>query len=192
YNNTYDFNAATLVSVSSGVETAGIDFPLVVGAHISGKVTDASGAPIALASVQATRDVCCGGGFTMTLADGTFMIRDLPPGDYRVQASALGYAGAYYCVSPCTDPYSTDRATLVHASSGAETTDVNIALAPEGRISGTVTSAADGAPLNRAVVFATREACCGYQTAVSASDGTYVIRGLPPGVYRVAAEKLAG
>jgi immune inhibitor A len=193
YDDTYDWNATTLVPVSSGATTTGIDFALGEAGRISGVVTDDLGTPIAGASVWASRDACCGYGGATTGPDGTYTVTGLPPGNYRVQASGpyctvgptsppcIDYASEYY-----DDTYDSNAATLVPVSSGATTPGIDFALAEAGRMSGTVTNEL-GTPIAGANVSAEGDACCGYGSAMTGPDGSYTVTGLLPGNYRVRA-----
>jgi len=181
YNGTYDYSAATLVATASGVETTGIDFSLDPTARVSGTVSNALGTPIAGAQVSASTDACCGWGFTTTSSDGTYTVDGLAPGNYRVRASASGYAWQYY-----NGVYAASSATLVTATSGVTTPNIDFALVVEGTISGTVTNAL-GTPIAGAWVSASDDTCCNGNWAFSAIGGTYTIKNLAPGNYRVDA-----
>jgi hypothetical protein len=194
YDDTYDWSAATLVTATSGATTANINFALVLGGHISGIVTDALGTPIAGANVSASLPGCCGWGGATSAADGTYLVTGLMPGSYRVQASGpycpagvtsppcVGYASQYY-----DHTYDYSSATMVAATSGVTTPNIDFALAPGGSISGTVTDAL-GTPIAGAWMAADRNASAGGGGwATSAADGTYVITNLAPGSDVVSA-----
>ncbi len=182
YNGTYDWSAATLVSVSSGSTTPGIDFAFAPEGSISGTITNASGTPIAGAAVNANRDTCCDGGGATTAPDGTYTINDLAPGSYRVDADAEAYAGEYY-----NNTYDWSAATLVTVASEVTTPGIDFALAPGGSISGIVTDAL-GTPIADANVYASRDACCDSGWSSTAGDGSYTITDLAPDSYRVDAD----
>ena len=182
YNGTYDYSAATLVTVTGGgVDTPGIDFALPLTGKISGAVTNMLGTPIAGAYVYADSETCCSGNATTTAADGTYVIDGLAPINHRLRASAPGYATQYYDFT-----YDWSAASLVLVTSGGEASGFNFTLEAEAKISGTVTDNLGG-PIAGAWVYATRDACCGDGSSPTAADGTYTIVGLPPGSYRVQA-----
>ncbi|TAK62277.1 MAG: carboxypeptidase regulatory-like domain-containing protein, partial [Dehalococcoidia bacterium] len=183
YDGTYDWSAATLVSASPGIETAGIDFALSIGGRISGTVTDVLGTPIAGAWVSASLDVCCSGNSAITAPDGTYTIRGLRPGDYRVSSFTYGYVEQYY-----SGTRDWSAATLVATSSGSETTGIDFTLEESGNLSGIVTDVF-GAPIGDAWVYATDVGGAGGGSIYTASDGTYLLPNLPPGTYRVEAQK---
>jgi len=91
---------AQRIRVTAGQETGGLDFSLVPGraASISGSVIATDGAPLAAASVSVGQEVS-GPQFMMmsmiangrTAADGTFTVRNIPPGQYQLRA--FGAAG---------------------------------------------------------------------------------------------------
>ncbi len=182
YNGTYDYGAATPVTVASGTTTPGVNFALAQAGSISGTVTNAIGTPIAGAIVSASRTACCGYGYTTAAGDGTYAITGLAPGSYKVQAQAPGYAPTYY-----NGTYDYSAATLVAVASGATTPGINFALAPAGSITGTVTNAF-GTPIAGADVSANSSTCCGGGSATTAVDGTYTVTGLTPGSYTVQAQ----
>jgi M6 family metalloprotease-like protein len=192
YNGTYDYLAATLVPVTGGGAAVGINFALEVGGTISGKVTNASGTPIAGAQLSTNlSDGCCGSGYTTSAADGTYAINGLRPGSYRVQASASACAisppPAGTCVAYPTQYYNgtyiSGEATLVPVASAGTTPGINFGLAPGATISGRVTNASS-TPIAGASVYASGDIS---RYTTTAADGTYTINGLPPGSYRLRA-----
>jgi protocatechuate 3,4-dioxygenase beta subunit len=91
---------AQRIKVAAGQETGGLDFNLVPGraAAISGSVIATDGAPLASASVFVGQEITGPSFMTMssitsgrTGADGTFTLRNIPPGQYQLRAS--GAAG---------------------------------------------------------------------------------------------------
>jgi hypothetical protein len=147
-------------------------------ASIAGLVTDSvTGQPIAGAMVMAGS---CGYRAT-TASDGTYLIANLPAGDYTVKASKCGV----YTMKTYPTP--------VHVDEGQAVTGINLALAPiggggggNGSISGTVYDAATNAPIAGVKVTAN---CCRGGSAVTAENGTYTITGLADGSYTVKAMK---
>ena len=63
---------------------------------LTGQVTDASGAPVAGARVEALRRATGQARETKSSASGAYVIANLPPGEYTVTASAAGLAPATY------------------------------------------------------------------------------------------------
>ncbi len=142
---------------------------------IAGTVVDASGAPVAGASVSTDPTSAT----TQTGTTGTFTLSSIPIGAYTVSASKTGFQSA--------------QLTAVGVAAGA-TNQVTITLAPSpnapGSIAGTVLgrvgTAQPSSPVAGAMV------CPESSTAVlpcttSQSDGTFVLAGVAPGpVYLTA------
>ncbi|HXT31040.1 MAG TPA: carboxypeptidase regulatory-like domain-containing protein [Vicinamibacterales bacterium] len=91
---------AQRVKVTPAEETTGLDFSLVPGraASIAGSVIATDGAPLAAASVFVGQEIAGPQFMSMsmivngrTAADGTFRLRNIPPGQYQLRAS--GAAG---------------------------------------------------------------------------------------------------
>jgi hypothetical protein len=88
---------ARRVTVALGEQARAIDFSMVPGraAKVSGIATDSKGKPFSRVSlseeVRGLGFASFGGGPSATVApDGTFTIRDVPPGEYTLQASRYG------------------------------------------------------------------------------------------------------
>ena len=90
-----NINDARRVTVGVGQEVSNIDFGLVPGraANISGTATDSRGRPLAGQSVGLVQEMR-GPGMMMFMAgapgarveaDGTFTMKNVPPGDYKLQ-----------------------------------------------------------------------------------------------------------
>jgi hypothetical protein len=132
---------------------------------INGTVTTAAtGDPIRYATVIADP----GNHSTTTALDGTYDLRDLPPGMYTVTAEATGY-------------FSVTRTNQVVQL--GQTTTVDFALtASRGIVNGSVTAAESSDPIAGAFLTV---AGTGY-TAVSDGNGDYEIRNVPAGTHQVA------
>ena len=137
YDNTTDWHLAARVVVTAGQNTVNIDFSLARGGSISGTVYEADGVtPVADVDVWADSYDCCGGGEgTRTAADGTYTIRRLTPGDYRVHArgSERSLAGEFY--DNTTDWH---LAARVSVTEGQTTAGIDFTLEAGGSISGIV------------------------------------------------------
>jgi hypothetical protein len=81
----FRFATVTRSIVAAGLEIVGEDFALVVGAHVSGVVTVASGAAIGRLTVAAYDANGAAIVTTTTRSDGSFDLT-LPPGSYRFAA----------------------------------------------------------------------------------------------------------
>ncbi|HEU0022648.1 MAG TPA: carboxypeptidase regulatory-like domain-containing protein, partial [Dehalococcoidia bacterium] len=171
----------TPVSVSLGMETANIDFTLELGGTILGTVLESDGVtPVPNASVYASginyeNDA-------ITASDGTYAIRGLPAGNYRVEVNAADRGFVYECY---LDDLVCQNPTPVAVTLGADTSGIDFTLEVGGTISGTVLESDGGTPVPNASAYASG-INTGYGSgAATAGDGTYAIRGLPPGNYRV-------
>ncbi len=138
----------TPVSVTAPSTTAGIDFVLAPGGRVAGRITDASGAPLANVSVQFYDSAGAFRGSGYTDASGVYTSTGMPSGTYYARTSnSSGYFDELYDDIPCpAGSCSLTAGTPIAVTVPNTTTGVNFALAPGGRISGTIKSAA-GAPL---------------------------------------------
>jgi protocatechuate 3,4-dioxygenase beta subunit len=183
YDDTHQFFDATLVGTLSGSTTTGIDFALDEFASISGTVTGQNGEPVAGAVIEASNVNCCAFETAVAGPDGKYEITGLIPGSYRVFAWADAYVGEYYL-----DTANYNDATLVVTFAGTVTPGIDFSLGATGAISGFVTDGT-GAPLAGIGMDASSEPCClSTDFDITGPDGSYLLIGLRPGNYRVAAE----
>jgi hypothetical protein len=93
---TADAAEARRVKIGSGQEVGAIDFPLVPvrAAVLSGTAVAADGSPLSAGSIMLTQEIMGPGGGTMGFAgnaaiskDGTWTVRDIPPGAYVIRAT---------------------------------------------------------------------------------------------------------
>ncbi len=143
---------------------------------ITGRVTDAAtGEPIVNALVRlqsdSRRPVQ-----VLTGRNGYWRADNLPPGEWRIGASARGYQPAAW-----PDP--------VTLQPGQTVEGIDFQLQPlrrgNGGISGRITDRLTGEPVGNAVVVARGPAGAG--RAVTDRNGNYTIHGLPDGDYIVSA-----
>ncbi len=132
YDGKYELSEATTVSVAAEKTTSGIEAELPPGAEIAGVVTSAAtGAPIneAIACVLRTNakgqaeSVSCG----FSEASGTYTIRGIPSGGYKLGFAAEGFEVAYY-----NGKTSEAEAELVQATAPNLTPGIDEALKPGG------------------------------------------------------------
>jgi hypothetical protein len=184
----------TPIPLTAGATTSGINFNLSPSGAISGSVTAAgTGDPISDALVEVysptgalVRDV-------IPAPDGTYTVGGLPAGVYYVRTSVEGwgtpYLGEVYDNLPCVPGCLATTGTPVAVTAGTTTGGIHFSLSSGGRVAGRVTDAESGAPLGGVsvritAVFGTTS---GIWSAVTASDGTYVVVGLPPRSHFVKA-----
>ncbi len=193
WNGATDRDAATQLFLPIGTTTTGIDVQMELSGHISGRVTDeASGEGVGDVTVYAYKSNGKGDwpwwANVSTAADGTYDIGDLPTGTYRVEFSNWASNSCQFYDGAPTAGSASD----VVVASGATTADIDAAMyaGPRGgNIGGTVADTS-GTGLAGIEVIAYR-----YDQDVddwdyagdasSASDGGYLITGLPAGDYRV-------
>jgi hypothetical protein len=160
---------------------------LVTGS-ITGTVTDATESPVAEVEVCAAETVnklnfkC-----VTTEADGTYEIAGLSPGAYNVGF----WTTRNYVVQFWKDKPTWETATAVTVQAGSPVSDINAVLEVGARISGTVTAAATGAPVENV------EACAKLvetkpgpelkleRCAKTNAAGEYTIDGLVPGQWSI-------
>jgi hypothetical protein len=169
------------VEVTAGQETSNINFYLSLSGGISGKVTDAvSGLPLQniwIRAQNATGGMYVAGGYTD--GNGNYLIvENLATGTYNVTAS---------------DPEGHLDKTVsgIAVTAGVEVKGVDLALERSGIISGEVTDAVSGLPLQNIWIFAenaTGETLFGGQYATTNASGNYRINmNLATGTYNVTA-----
>jgi len=190
YDDALNFDDADIIIVTAPNETGGINFQLGQGGSISGIVTDESGNPIENAWVWANMYDDGYGNGSPTLADGTYQIKGLPTGDYRVEVEVEGYVREFY-----DDVLFWDDATPVSVTELNDTENINFALSVAGSITGTVTDES-GNPISDIWwdIYNVDLDRWGFGFMRSELDGTYKIDGLPSGNYKVwaGAEGLVG
>ncbi|OGL28629.1 MAG: hypothetical protein A3G44_16850 [Candidatus Rokubacteria bacterium RIFCSPLOWO2_12_FULL_73_47] len=137
-------------------------------------------------------------GSAITQLDGTYLVRGVPPGEYKLRMQngpdtlrtphGPGFTIRYYTASG-TGAAIFDDASFVHVDPGSTVTGIDLTVAPAtGRITGTVTAEDTGAAVVNGAV-AIRESTSGaiVGTAVTRADGTFVVDNLAPGSYKLRA-----
>lgn len=177
----------TLVDVTAGTTTRGIDAHMALGTEVTGRVTDSAGGPLALvyAAIDITFDNGNGlgtGGFT----DGTgrYDVRSLPAGTARAcfdgsnatSASPSQFGYVAQCYAGAADYGSATTVTLTggHTQSG-----VDAALVAGAAFSGTVRNTA-GEPLSFVNVRA-EDGGGAVGWGQTDATGSYIVTGLPAG-----------
>nr|MCU0256598.1 carboxypeptidase regulatory-like domain-containing protein [Vicinamibacterales bacterium] len=190
-----DLSQATAVVLAFDTVRAGIDFALVAGGSVTGRVVDAATTlPLAEAVVR----VLDGGGgtraYARTDADGRYTALGLATGTYRVRAQAEDYLGEAYDNVPCPRlecPATTGAA--VQVTLATTTAGIDFALTRTGgRIEGTVTDGTTSGPIGGAFIEVL--AVNGSVVTGSGTDaaGRYSARGLSSGTYFVRTRNSAG
>lgn len=164
--------------------------------RIEGRVTAmGSGEPLRKASVMLT-PVERQPGWTPYTAgtgeDGSFAMKDIEPGRYRLSVMRNGYVRLEYGARGPGRPGAT-----LNLNRGQRLTDVNFALLKQSVITGRVVDE-DGEPVSRASVYASRyswiqgrKVLRPYGFSQTDDRGIYRIHDLPAGKYLVAASPMA-
>jgi hypothetical protein len=182
YNGQSAAAQANPVKVTAGQIVSGVDAAMQVGGEIAGTVT-AGGAP------REGVEVCAiplgeepwQGECAHTQAGGSYSISALPSGEYKVAFHGTGNFLSQYYKRRATFA----EADAVKVTAGSATTGIDATLQEGGRVTGKVTDATTGAPIEG--VEACAEApqggrACGETNAA----GAYTITGLASGTYAIA------
>ena len=185
YKDAASFASATPVAVAAGEDVASVDAALAKGASISGTVSAPAGVAVSGVTVSAylgdARATYAGN--TSVGPDGTYRFEGLPAGSYKLQFSGnrSGAVSQWY-----NNATTFEAAEAVPVTAGQDVTNINVALAKGGSISGKVTVPA-GTALTAIYVNAYT---AGPQPVYVAStpvaqDGTYSLPGLEAGSYKI-------
>jgi len=191
YDNHYYPSQATAVNVTSGSDTAGIDFRLDQGGTITGTLFESNGTtPVTgtQVEVEVLAGDPCGDVEWLTntgssTIDGAYEIQGIPPIDVYVRADE-NYGGNDHYISEwwasggsswdCSDA---EELTIV---SGVTTSGINLQLDSGGSISGIV-EGSDGAFLYNVDVSYENDYHGRYITVKTGPDGSFKFSNLPPG-----------
>ena len=177
---------ASMVTVQAGHDVTGIDLQLSTVDIISGFVDDVNQQPVSNVCVTAI-PVAGGPDFTTySASDGSYQLQ-VADGDYYIEIGGCAglYAASYYSLSsPAGVAQISDGATPVSVSSSSSPVGPLTLEATLGaNISGTITDASTGAPLQNICVLAyganENQALVGI--VVTGADGTYDLSNLPTG-----------
>ena len=185
YNDKPGWDEADLVSVSAGDAVTGIDFRLRTGASISGRVVDgATGLPIRDVEIGAEQTGDGRRVYARFDSEGRYTIGGLSSGTYVVEANAHehGYVNEFY-----RGQTSWETADLVSIAGSRSVEGIDFALQPGQTITGRVTDALTGVPIEGADVNAERDDGNYSAGANTDREGMYELIGLAPGAYRVRA-----
>lgn len=170
------------VVVPEGADATGIDAQIEVRSSIGGTVTGEGGVPLSDACVAAYGDSRWDlEGYDYTDEDGTYRVGPLEPGEYRIEFEDCGtgeYLDGWY-----DGATSFDDADPVPVAEAEQVTAIDGQLSRGGVISGTVTDALRGGPIEDLCVYAYTP---GYgwdfaRWVRTASDGSYSVSRLSTG-----------
>jgi 5-hydroxyisourate hydrolase-like protein (transthyretin family) len=192
YDNVNPSHEATLVHVTAGRGTPGINFDLTEGGSISGTIYQRDGVtPVggARVSVRPSKYFFDDGFQAVTAADGSYAVDGLSLGNYKIKAEASSYAMLKYY----RDAYGWDNATSVVVTPPDTTLNINVSLDPAGSISGHIFQSDGVTPIANVGILADTTTG-GWEgiPAGSNADGSYTIEGLPPSSYIVNVRNPVG
>ena len=212
YGQRRPYEPRKLLKVAEGQALDRIDFSLPKMGLIAGRVLDEAGEPIAGVGVFAMRSAFFQGrrqlvpapsGRAVTDDAGQYRLSGLPPGSYYVLATTretwtvnrdgkkrvMGYATTYF---PGTDKAGDGRRVTVGIGQLSSGNDFSMIPAPTASVSGSAFDS-HGKPLTGVGLTQQFVGPDGgsYGTAGNATvdgDGTFIIRNIPPGDYRIGAQ----
>ena len=191
YDDEPSIDAAGDIAVVAGATTGGLNARLVPGGNIKGKVTNGSGTGLQNIGVTAFQADGNGGwnqaADAVTTNDGSYELSGLPTGNYCLMLQDYS-SPAIYFTQYYNNKSSPSSADLVAVTAGATKANVNVTLAADGGIAGTVSNA-NSAPLDGIAVAAYRDNGLGVWVHVAdartAGHGRYHLDGLAAGNYRL-------
>ena len=190
WNDKATLEAAADIPVAAGTTTNAKNAVLDAGAHITGAVTGAAGAPLAGTEVTAYTwnaaehfwdDVA----YAETNAWGQYDLAGLPTGIYRV--GFYDYSDADHAPEYWNNSASIEGADDIPVTSGTTVNGKNARLGADGSIAGTVT-APPGYDLTDIYVDAYENVAGAWEHVAGTYvrvGGTYILGDLPAGTYRI-------
>ncbi len=179
----------TPIAVTDGVDTPGIDFGLVLGGTITGKVwEDVTFVGLSTGITVAAYDVhgYVASTATPSASSSTYNVFGLPTGDYYVGASdaTRAHVAEFHDDIPTAGVWKDIfKGTTVPVTVGGSPAFVNFILPLAGSIEGDVTEHGTGTPITNpiAVVYEADGTPVGAVSGTGA--GAYTVAGLPSGSY---------
>lgn len=207
------------VSLSDGEQLEGIDFTLVKGGVIAGRITDHLDRPVIGQRVNLRRMAAQGNAMSVPFSSvnfymfetddrGMYRLFGLQAGRYTLSVGegagqgsmSLGRTGKYYPLTFYPDARNEKEAKIIEVTEGGEITDIDIKVArPEKSYdaSGRLVDASTGAPLSGAALSyqqlgkdPTFVGAVGITQERTTAQGEFVLQGLLPGKYMAAMQGL--
>ncbi len=196
---TYTIDATTYSPGYTGAYTLSLSGTTTTG-RIAGTVTNATTAlPVANVPVSFYTGTGVSAGSSSTNAQGFYTSPGLPTGSYFARTFAPSAAGLvdelFDNISCFLWSCTVTTGNPVAVTAPATTANINFALTPGGRITGTVTNATTGLPVaNVTVWFYTSTGASVSGSGSTDAQGVYTLPGLPTGSYfvRTSAPLAAG
>lgn len=206
-NNSLSRSLGKDVTLDDGEAREGVDFALVRGGVITGRVTNAEGKPLIGFRINAmhvdTERRQIGGeeaplfGEMLETDDrGVYRLYGLPAGRYLISAGdsrvpgILGDGAVRYQRTFHPDTADAKQAKIIEVKEGSEITDVDIRLGlPDKNFeaAGRVVDGDTGGPIAGVTLFAYSQASEAGNNAATDADGAFRITGLVPGKYQLSA-----
>jgi protocatechuate 3,4-dioxygenase beta subunit len=207
--------AGQAMNVAEGETITKIDFPLVRGGVVTGRITDAEGHPLIGERVSiVTKDSTADAGPQMTMLGGSrnqtddrgiYRIYGLAPGSYKVSvgqasssggaASIMGMGGSQYVKTFYPGVQEEAKATILEIKEGTEAKGVDISVGKPGTgfsVSGRVIDADSSNPvpnvyIGHSSVNESNQQMAGMNFTGNQTDanGKFRLEGLRPGHYAV-------
>jgi hypothetical protein len=190
-------NKPTIVGVSRGKVTSGINGRLKLGGEITGTTTNKSGARLSNICVQPVGSSAFNSFDALYVlavsSRGTYQVHGLPPGSYRLEMTPCGPTASPYASVWWPDKPSARSAKSVRVKAGQTVGHVNEVMPVGGVISGTVTNQSN-APLRDICVLVSPAGSLssgegitlgGSGIPATNAAGHYKVIGLNPGSYQV-------
>jgi hypothetical protein len=180
YSNADKASTSTPVGVLSEVDTANIDFSLVLAGSISGKIMDNAGGAglpgVTINVYNGNWEIVKSG---MTDDSGLYSLAGIPLGNYYLRTKMLRYIDKYYNGS--SGSVTPDEATTLAVTAGAISPSVDFGLDAGLALQGAVYRISDGAGIPGVYVDAYNDR--GEIAAYARTDaaGSYSIEGLTAG-----------
>ncbi|HWS27260.1 MAG TPA: carboxypeptidase regulatory-like domain-containing protein, partial [Xanthomonadales bacterium] len=146
------------------------------------------GSPVSGAGIVGSMDTNASGQYTLTLPPGNYVVRAVPASN-TLPASPSGYLTRVYNDLVCNNGFDCPIyfGTVIALTSGTPVSGIDLQLSVSAAISGTILRASDSSPISGGSVIALRIDGNTALGATSAADGSFTIKNLPPGTYRVWA-----
>ena len=207
--------AGQAVNVAEGETITKIDFPLVRGGVVTGRITDAEGHPligekVSIIPKDSTSDpgpqmAMLGSSKNQTDDRGVYRVYGLAPGSYKVSvgqasssggaASIMGMGGSQYVKTFYPGVQEEAKATILEIKEGTEVKNVDISVGKPGTgfsVAGRVIDAESGNPvpnlyIGHSSVNESKEEMAGMNFTGNQTDanGKFRLEGLRPGRYAV-------
>jgi len=176
------YNSGEVITLAAGATLSGIDGQLTPGGAISGRITDESGNPLAMALAYVHAGDTIRAGVAYSDGNGNYRVDRLRTGNFAVRFRAPG--GPQLATEWFDGQGAFASAMPVAVVAGETTAVVNAALGVPGAIRGRVTNGS-GDPIAGVQVTAHDQAGIALQATSTDSAGNYYLGRLPTGSFKL-------